>query len=750
MASRKNRKSGKQTKGRAKLTGKQARLRRANQLVNRAWEAEDQGDQEEAIQLARKAIELSKECSGAWMLLGYVAPTVGESLAHFEQAVAAANRHLGQKALATLAAGEAHIDDKHPWFLAHVALGRSLFDIGRTDDGLHLFVRLLQVCPDEGMGVRWRLAEELLDMGYDNELYELLTRYPRDESAFWCYTRALFTFRREGDSPAARKALDKARSHNPFVPKHLVAQKELPLEDLPEYSHPGTDAEAILYVQDNLEYWQQTPEAIPWVRKVLDGLIDFGDPDSGLRRARKGLWKELMPAVAELPLSDTPEWAIDLVRKKLSDEDAGIVWVVVIAGATSGLHIGMKTFFERPSNPEVFEVLLKTLVDPSNGKVGRPAVLHMKRKGFFQAWQKRLDDVGIRCELADELPGIDYLLDVLDKGWQQRQQARQGDFSDDQLRELSLEQGAVWRATVRQLPAWLHIEEEIVQPWVRMVVDLGNLTVLETQITNARPPEDWLREGLAMAMLSPGIGQPRRPGMVRVDSERQVSRLQTWLESLEVDCGIADDPDPIESILADFTEQMTGPGRAPSLVSTTGMKTDLIAALCDAAWSFYMSEPWMRIPGDAILKIECDAWESGPWYANVMGQLGMELGLALYEDLRLLQRMVAGQISDEELARQMSSLALSYSERFDMAPDDVKAIEEHGWPVADDQAWPNVIRVNRGMSRRAALPWEVELLVACLRAIPTTLTRKGVRTGWGEVQTAGRAVRIQVSLVKPG
>ena len=49
-----------------------------------------------------------------------------------------------------------------------------------------------------------------------------------------------------------------------------------------------------------------------------------------------------------------------------------------------------------------------------------------------------------------------------------------------------------------------------------------------------------------------------------------------------------------------------------------------------------------------MIRIECDRYESGPWFAVIMGQSGLTLGLALYEDLALLRRMWAGKLSDEE------------------------------------------------------------------------------------------------------
>ncbi|WP_197443981.1 DUF6930 domain-containing protein [Maioricimonas rarisocia] len=744
MASRKNRKSGKKPKRKAKLTGKQARLRRANQLVNRACDCEDPQEQ---IALAREAIELSDECSSAWVLLGDIAPTDEESLPLYERAVVAADKHLGTKAIAQLDAGERFIDDWDPWFCAHADLAHCLRSLGRLSEAIGRFERLLRIIPHEEVGVRNCLAATLLHEERDDDLSELLKQYAHDDSTYWRFTHVLTHFRRRGNTLHTDRLLNKACESNRFVLVYLSSLKELPRE-IPEFQPPGSEAEAIWYVKEFLRYWQQTPGAIDWIRSELQNRLLAESLLGDLRQNSGIYWQGLMPRVAELPVSKHPDWTIDLVRMPVEDEDGNRLWVVFITDPRPGVPLGMESFLERPSDPEVFEVLLKAMLEPVNGSPSRPAVLRMKRKGFFSAWQKRLGKVGIDCKLVKELPEIDRSLEIVQLDEDRRQLATQEDaLSDDRLRELPLQENAVWRVAARQLPTWLNIEGEMVRPYVRLVVDLTEAKILQSDLSEGETlPDGWLKEGLAITMLSPGVGDPRRPAAIEFDPEAPTDGLEDWLGGLDVAFAKVEETEPIDYLLADLTGHLTGPGRPPSLVNTAGMTTELVATLCDAAWSFYVSRPWDRIPGDAILKIECDAWKSGPWYANVMGQLGMELGLALYEDPGLLQRLVAGQISDEEMARQMSSLTLSYSEKYDMAPDDVDAIETHGWPVADDQAWPNVVRINPGISRRAALPWEVELLIACLRAIPTTLTGTGVRTGWGEVETVGRTVRIQVSL----
>jgi hypothetical protein len=148
------------------------------------------------------------------------------------------------------------------------------------------------------------------------------------------------------------------------------------------------------------------------------------------------------------------------------------------------------------------------------------------------------------------------------------------------------------------------------------------------------------------------------------------------------------------------------------------------------------------VQGDAIIKVECDKFKSGPWYAVVMGQSGIEQGLAIYEDLAALRRMITGRASEAENAKGMSALSLMYSEAFDISPFDLDAIEKHGWPVAGPEAYPLVLRINPGPSLRAPLVWELELLESCLRTIPAFLEERPSVETPGESASEASAVRL--------
>ena len=106
-----------------------------------------------------------------------------------------------------------------------------------------------------------------------------------------------------------------------------------------------------------------------------------------------------------------------------------------------------------------------------------------------------------------------------------------------------------------------------------------------------------------------------------------------------------------------------------------------------------------------------------------MGQSGLSFGLALYEDWRLLKRIFAGDLGDEENARRTVATTMDFREAAELPAADVEAATRYGWKIARPGVYPSVYHKERGMSIRPPLAWELELMTGCLRAVPEHVSR---------------------------
>ena len=128
-----------------------------------------------------------------------------------------------------------------------------------------------------------------------------------------------------------------------------------------------------------------------------------------------------------------------------------------------------------------------------------------------------------------------------------------------------------------------------------------------------------------------------------------------------------------------------------------------VADFYQAAAGYYRRAPWRKLGDETAIKVECDRFESGPWYAVVMGQAGITYGLALYDNLKTLKRLWTKKMSDEEGARSMQVFSVMFDDKTGINTADLDACETYGWEVAGPEAYPAIFRKERGMTMRPPL-----------------------------------------------
>ncbi len=250
-------------------------LEKAQCIMEEAWQASGR----RRITLARKALTYSKDCADAYVLLASeAAKSIGESLELLQLGVAAGERAIGPERFASWKGRFWLHDTARPYMNARAGLAGCLWAMGRHQEALDHYADLLRLNRSDNQGMRYVLASCLLELNRDDELGELLDRYPRDPWAAWTYTRALWSFRRQGANRVSNQALRKALQSNRYVPLYLLGLLELPKE-APAGETLGGEDEAISYVSENAAAWMVTPGAVEWLLGEM------------LKRAEKALRK---------------------------------------------------------------------------------------------------------------------------------------------------------------------------------------------------------------------------------------------------------------------------------------------------------------------------------------------------------------------------------------------------------------------------------------------------------------------------
>ncbi len=281
----------------------------------------------------------------------------------------------------------------------------------------------------------------------------------------------------------------------------------------------------------------------------------------------------------------------------------------------------------------------------------------------------------------------------------------------------------VWQADCRRFPKWVNAGGEPVRPWVIMALNRTNNLVLGHQIVEAAPTAALLWDTLVQAMQHPPAGKPHRPRELQVRADERWETLRPHFEQVGIQLVVTAELDRLDEAFAGMLEHVIGPVE-PGLLDVSGVTPEQAARFYEAAAYFYRQAPWKKVGYESAIKIECDRIEGGPWYGVLMGQSGLTIGLALYEDLKLLRGMWSEERDDEDNARRTVATTVTFGDEYETPVADIDAARRHGWPVARPDAYPTAIHKGRGMSMRPPKAVELELLEGCLRAVPEFVMKR--------------------------
>jgi tetratricopeptide (TPR) repeat protein len=281
----------------------------------------------------------------------------------------------------------------------------------------------------------------------------------------------------------------------------------------------------------------------------------------------------------------------------------------------------------------------------------------------------------------------------------------------------------VWQAGFCELPTWLESGTESVMPWAVLILSVEHDQILVATVLADEPMTDSLWALLAETMKKPASGKSRRPTRICTAPDPRWELLQPHLAEIGITLQTADRLELLEEAFESLREHLTREKPA-GLLEVPGVTPEIAASFHQTAARFYRQTPWRFLGDDNAIKIECDRYQSGPWYAVLMGQSGITLGVALYEDLRLLRKLWANELSEREHVRRTIVLAVTFGPRWETNPKDVLAARQLQWEIAGPEAYPTAYRKEPGMSLRTPLSWELELLEAAMFALPAFLAER--------------------------
>ncbi|MDT3427816.1 tetratricopeptide (TPR) repeat protein [Paenibacillus forsythiae] len=237
---------------------------KAAELVFRAM---DSASPKSRSQLAKAALELDPDNTGAYLLLADEAEGEQEARALLKAGMEAGRRELGS---AFFAENKGHfwlIPETRPYIRLCTSYAGSCWFGGAADEAAGVLEHILELNPNDNTGARYLLLAVYLYTDRLTEAEKLLKAYgEEDGAASFAYDRMVLEFKRHGVTSRLKMLYRVAKGVNKHVPDYLLGAKMLP-HNLPDYIGRGDANEAIEYVIMHSRLWTSVPELLKWMLK---------------------------------------------------------------------------------------------------------------------------------------------------------------------------------------------------------------------------------------------------------------------------------------------------------------------------------------------------------------------------------------------------------------------------------------------------------------------------------------------------
>ena len=598
-----------------------------------------------------------------------------------------------------------------PYMRAKQALAQWYFRNGKMAEATREIEEMLVLNPEDNQGMRWLLMEIYCREDNFEAAEKLRLSYPDESLPFLPFTGLLIRFSKEGDSEELKEALREQAERNPHIIPRLL-DPSLIDHVVHEFFQIGSTEEADLYCQQFLSAWKSTPGAITWLRAASYDLpVIHEDP---LETDIEAETKKLLKKVANL--DETLEtWFCDASELFFEDddEDKEQSWMLTLINLADDDLISTNPG-ENPLGPEtVFYELLNAMLMPDDTPARKPAVIQFIDAELQQSLSKRLDQIGIESEVVDEAPELfEFMQSVTNPT------SRPVEFDPEEISEVPATK-ATWEVDWREMNQRFPDPDtgESLQPWMILVADHKEHLILGKDLLLKKPSQLEIMKVIGQAVFNPMVGEPARPAIIRVPSAGHLQDIKPAIDEIGIECGVShcQVTDNVFEILSKGMEEEMG--GQPAMISHPGTSPAMIGDFFDASALYYKSRLWKFVHSYTIIEVRCSELTPKRWYIVTMGQMGEEIGLMFFDDRKILQSMFSIEPNDPaEGAAEMRGIGYSLNEEMQMAPEDVAAAEQFGWPVPAPEAWPSAFFVSHGEMRQLE-PKELQFVSAAIPAI---------------------------------
>lgn len=260
--------------------------------------------------------------------------------------------------------------------------------------------------------------------------------------------------------------------------------------------------------------------------------------------------------------------------------------------------------------------------------------------------------------------------------------------------------------------------------WLELPDDL----ILFASLSDPKETPTSFGETLLQAMRAPLAGPPRKPQRVRVADPHLAAELRRLLPEVQ----IIEAPTPeLNRVLEHMSETMSARENRekPSYLEGGRVPIQAVEALFRGAQVLYELAPWKAADDSQLLRVDIPAYGVKGACLSIIGALGESLGIILFPSLagfeRFLEAAAAAGPPGGPIDMGTTALSLTFEAGSDLPAPMYREVLQHGWPVADAQAYPVVQHRERDGVPRPLTERDVRIASACATSLAAFFARHG-------------------------
>lgn len=281
----------------------------------------------------------------------------------------------------------------------------------------------------------------------------------------------------------------------------------------------------------------------------------------------------------------------------------------------------------------------------------------------------------------------------------------------EKARSLPIDPREAWVIERRAVDISIDELEDGVVPDLVICVSPESELVIGSTVVGPSAGGSEILSWAVSCMISPMIGEPRRPGRITLVGEK-LKELQLPLGQLGIQADTSTRSHPVANgVISAIEHDLSRPNNPPYL-GGRGTNAKTVAEFFQAAAEFHKLRPWELFDYEEPIKVVLQRKSPLAYWAVVMGVAGEEFGINLFLSHEDLATLIESE--DEEDAMQagleMRSLGFSYSSIDDIGPFAQAECLDHQWILADPSAYPSALTVNPKAKEPVRRPNAKELL----------------------------------------